>query len=121
MKHFIWLLIFFQFVFINFAFGQVEESFTYDDKGRRDPFLALVDETGQYLLEEGLFYSPDELNLSGILCDPQGRSSAIINNEIVKEGESIYGFTIKNIVKDRVILSKSGKEYIIQLSIEKEE
>ena len=119
MKHYIWLLIFLLLTF-NFAFCQVEVSFIYDDKARRDPFLPLVDERGRYHLDTELPYSSDELNLSGILWDPQGKSSALINEQIVKTGESIYGFTIKNITKDSVTLSKDAKEYILRLSEEKE-
>ena len=117
MKSFIWLLIFLLFTF-SFAFGQVEESFIYDDKGRRDPFRPLVDEDGRYLLEADVVYSSDELNLSGILWDPRGRSSCLINDQIVRVGEFIYGFTVKNITKDSVTISKNGKEYILRLSIE---
>ncbi len=117
MRHFIWLSIFLVLTF-NSAFGQAEEPLVYDDKGRRDPFLPLVDENGRYLLEADVIYSSDELNLSGILWDPQGRSSCLINDQIARIGESIYGFMVKNITKDSVTISKDGKEYILRLSNE---
>jgi len=119
MKSFIWLSIFLLLTF-NSTFGQTEEPFVYDDKGRRNPFLPLVDKDGRYLLEADVVYSSDELNLSGILWDPQGRSSCLINDQVARIGESIYGFTIKNITKDSVAISKNGKEYILKLSIEEE-
>ncbi|MCQ9208024.1 MAG: DUF2531 family protein [Omnitrophica bacterium] len=106
---------------LNFSFAQAEEVFIYQDKGRRDPFRPLVDENGQYVLGAERPYSSGVLNLSGILWDSQGKSSALINNQVVKIGESISGFTIENITKDSVTLSKDGKEYTIELSIEKEE
>ena len=117
MKSFIWLLIFLLLTF-NSAFGQAEEAFIYEDKGKRDPFRPLVDEDGRYLLEADVIYSSDELNLSGILWDPQGKSSCLINDQIVRAGESIYGFTVKNITKDSVTISKDGREFILKLSNE---
>ena len=119
MKYFIWLLIFVFFA-SSFAFGQ-EESFTYDDKGKRDPFLALVDESGRYLLDIELADSSDVLKLSGILWDSQGKSSCLINDQIVKIGESISGFTIKNITKASVTISKNDQDFILRLSIEEKE
>lgn len=117
MKRFILLSVFLVCTLI--AFGQEEQSFIYDDKGKRDPFLPLVGKDGRFLLDTGLTYSFDELELSGILWDPQGKSSALINDQIVTRGESVYGFKIKTITKDSVIFSKEGKEYILKLSIEK--
>lgn len=120
MRLFICPLIFL-YVTCAFAFAQEDESFIYDDKGRQDPFSPVVGKNGRYLLETEVFYSPDELNLSGILWDPQGASSCLINNQIVKIGESIGGFMVENITKDSVTITKDGKEYILRLSIEKKE
>lgn len=97
------------------------DSFIYDDKGKRDPFLPLVDEGGRYLLDSELPYSFGELKVTGILWDSEGKSSALINNKVVAIGESISGFMVKDISKDSVTVSKGGKEYIIRLSTEKKE
>ena len=105
---------------VSFAFGQ-EEIPAYEDKGKRDPFLPLVDKNGQYLLDEDIAYSFGELSLSGILWDPQGKSTCLINNQIVKIGEVICGFKIDNITKDSVIISKGSQEFILRLIEEGEE
>jgi hypothetical protein len=118
MKYFIRGLMFLFFFNCLFACAQGAQSFLYDDKGKRDPFRALVDENGQYLLEEDRYYSSDELEVSGILWDPEGKSSALINNQIAAVGEVVFGFLVKDITKDAVTLTKDGKEYIIRLSIE---
>lgn len=120
MNSFIWILIFLLLT-LSPAFGEVEESFNYDDKGKRDPFVSLVDQNGRYLLETELFYSSSELQLSGILWDPQGRSSALINNQVVKIGETIYGFTIKDITKETVVISKGNQEFILIIPIKEKE
>ena len=104
-------------LFVNPIYGQQEGTFIYNDKGKRDPFVPLVDENGRYLLDEEGFCSFDSLSLSGILWDPQGKSSALINNQIVKIGDSIGGFKISNVTKNSVTLFKDGEEYIMRLSI----
>lgn len=120
MNPFIWILISLLLTF-SLAFAEVEESFNYDDKGKRDPFVSLVDDNGYYLLETELLYSSSELQLSGILWDPQGRSSALINNQVVKVGETIYGFTIKDITKEAVVISNGNQEFILRVSIKEKE
>lgn len=100
--------------------GQVKEPFIYNDRGKRDPMVPLVDKDGRYLLSGEEFYSFSNLRLSGILWDPLGKSSALINNQIIKVGESIWGFKVINITKDSVTFFKDGKDYIIRLSEEKE-
>ena len=119
MKFYFWLSTFLVLTF-SMAFGQLEGSFVYTDNGRRDPCLPLVDESGRYLLDTESSDSSAELRLSGILWDPQGKSSCLINNQIVKVGESVSGFMIKSITKDTVTLSKDSKECILRLSIEEE-
>lgn len=116
MNQFIWILIFLLLT-PSSAFGQIEQSFNYEDKGRRDPFLSLVDKNGNYLLKTELLYSSSELQLSGILWDPQGKSSALINNQVVKVGESIFGFVIKDITKESVIVSKDNQEFILKVPV----
>ena len=117
MKTFVLLLIIFILSY-GLVFAQEEETFVYTDKGKRDPFVPLVDENGRYLFDSEEFCTFDDLNLSGILWDPEGKSSCLINNQIVKIGDSIGGFKVTNVTKDSVMLFKNGKEYILRLSIE---
>jgi type II secretory pathway component PulC len=119
MKYWAWFLIFTSFT-LNLAFAQDRVVFSYDEKGKRDPFHPLVDKDGRYLVEIELPFSSDVLNLSGILWDPQGKSSALINNQVVRVGDSIGGFAVKDISKDSVIISKDGKKFILKISKEEE-
>jgi hypothetical protein len=119
MKNFILLiLLIFFFSYQSYIFAEGETFFDYDDKGRRDPFFALVDKDGRYISDTE--YSGG-LNLSGILWDPQGKSSALINAQVLRIGESINGFKIKEITKNSVTISKEGKNYILRLFIEEGE
>ncbi|MBN3038669.1 MAG: hypothetical protein JW869_04540 [Candidatus Omnitrophica bacterium] len=102
----------------DLALGQVKEGFNYDDQGKRDPFVPLVDAMGRYILEEGEMLSITDLDLSGILWDPNGNSTALINDQIVSTGDSFYGFLIKEINESSVTVSQSGQDYTLWLTIE---
>ncbi len=52
-----------------------------------------------------------ELRLEGIIYDEGGDSTAVINDEIVKAGDSIGDFTVLDIKKREVILRKEGSSY----------
>lgn len=51
-----------------------------------------------------------DIYLSGIMYDNKGKSTALINDEIVSEGDLIDGYRVKAIKTDMVILVKDGKE-----------
>lgn len=104
----------------SLALGQSEGAFVYNDDGRRDPFVPLVDDDGRFIMEVGELYSFDDLTLVGILWDRDGKSTALINDEIVEEGQSFYGFTIKKISVNSVTVSRDGKEYILWSTIAEE-
>ena len=63
--------------------------------------------------------APSELTLAGTLVSPKG-AVAIINEKIVKEGESIGGFKVLRIERKRVILTREGKSYSLYLGRKKE-
>ncbi len=69
----------------------------------RDPFFA------------GQVSGPSSsLSLQGIVMDPLS-PFAIINGEIVKEGETIGGATVVLIQKAKVILKKGKEEIVLEL------
>lgn len=110
------LLVLNLFFLVNLSWAQTEASFTYDDKNRRDPFSPLVDQSGRFLLGSELFYFSGALELTGILWDAQGGSSALINNKIINEGEIVSGYKVEIITKNSVTFSKNKKEYKIILT-----
>jgi len=120
MRTIIFLLILSLFIF-TLSFAQIDKTSDYDDKGRRDPFFSLVDEDGRYILGSSLIYSSEGLDLTGILWDVGGNSSALINNEVVKVGDTTSGYNVEKIGKTSVTVSKDGKEFMIRLSTESEE
>ncbi len=95
-----------------------EEAVLYDDAGKRDPFMPLVDENGRFVLDVGELFSFTDLSLAGILWDPGGDSTALINDEIVQTGQLFYGFIIEKIAESSVTVSRDGQEYTLWLSEE---
>ncbi len=86
------------------------EEFRYDSHGKRDPFLS---QAFQNLGESQL--SHGELRLEGIVIDKKGQSYAIVNSEIVREGQTFQGFLLKNITSKEVTFVKGEEEFKVQL------
>jgi len=95
-----------------------QEKITYEDKGRRDPFIALVTADGRLLNLEPVSKEV-KIILEGIIYDKGGQSYAIINGEVVSAGGFIQGYTVFKIEKDKVILIKDDK--LVEYKLEKEE
>ena len=96
---------------------------SYDSKGKRDPFVALVHE-GRFIGTGGTLTSasqPSDLQLVGILWDPWGRSIALINDAEVTVGEMVGEYQVVDIQQDAVMVMREGKPIILQLSFENQE
>ncbi len=99
--------------------GITEKSpYSYDDHGKRDPFWHLVNTYGMIVNYDSDLLIADLL-LEGIIFDEGGKSMAIINGSIVKEGGKLGQFTISKIKKDLIILLNGGQQH--ELLLEKEE
>lgn len=92
--------------------------FTYDSKGKRDPFLPLVSKEG-YLINREADVLATDMNLEGIIYDPSGKSLAIINGQVLKVGDTISNYSIIEIEKHRVILLRDAEKFILELKEEK--
>ncbi len=76
------------FLWINLSiFSIVASSESYEASAKRDPFVPLV--TGEREAVRGLYGAEtiDDLNVEGIVFDAKEGSVAIVNGEIVREGE----------------------------------
>ena len=84
-------------------------------KDGRDPFIDLVTPDGRMINLE-----PSEketkIVLGGIIYDKNGPSYAIINNQVVRTGDYIAGYSVFRIEQKKVILLKDSKpvEYEIR-------
>ncbi len=97
---------------------ETEEStpFVYDDKGKRDPFTALVTSTGVFLNVEKEYLLSD-LALEGTMIGKSG-NIAIINGQIVREKQAIGDFIVEKIDNNTVTLLKGDKRSVLRLTKE---
>jgi hypothetical protein len=70
----------------------------------RDPFLSDTYKSGQ---------ASSELKLQGISTRQDKVGFAFINNEIVRKGDSIGGYEVGEILKDRVLLKKGSQSFYL--------
>lgn len=96
----------------NFANPQ---EFKYDSRGKRDPFVPLIGPDRAVATDLDDITSIDDVRLEGIAVGAQGKKVAMVNGEMLKEGEKIGSFEIKTITKTAVTFMISGKEYNLRL------
>ena len=117
-KEFSCLLIVFILICMVNIFAQAQDKIVYDDKGRHDPFIALVTPDGRLINLE-----PPEpgskISLQGIIYDNDGGSYAIINEEVVSVGDNIFDYSVFKIDEDKVILLKDNQP--VEYKLKKEE
>lgn len=98
---------------------QQDQKRTYDSKGKRDPFVALVRD-GR-LVGSTTEASPRMGStplLAGILWDPGGHSIALINDTEVTVGDTIGGYQVAEIRQDAVVLVRGEESVVLQITFE---
>lgn len=92
--------------------------FAYDDGGQRDPFWPLVSSSGT-MLSYGQSVTVDNMVIEGIISDGSDKHIAIINGQIVSEGDAIGSYQVETILANEVILLKEGESITLPLKKEK--
>ena len=98
---------------------QAKEVFTYDSKGKRDPFVPLIGEA--YVLSEVEELELSELILEGIIYDPKDVSYVLINGKTLEVAHIIGGFKIIRIFHDGVVVEKNGNQNTLKLKLKESE
>jgi len=99
-------------LFENSVYAQ--DSFVYDDHGKRDPFVPLVSSAGMVVTyDEDL--SVNDLVLEGIVSDATGNNIAIVNGKVVKPHDQIGPYLVDIIAVDHVEFLKGTERYILKL------
>ncbi len=96
----------------------MQGDFVYDSKANRDPFVPLVSKDGVRLGSWQKTDAVGDITLEGIVWDPQGEPMAIVNGNIVKEGDTFLNLEVLEIRKEGIRLLKGDKELIINLVTE---
>lgn len=110
---------------VIFSEALAEETFIYDSMNKRDPFISLLDPSSStgfridFTPPTQKVKLPLEITVRGILQKDEQRY-AIINDDVVREGDNIGEVEIKRIEKDKVILRYGPREFTIYLRKEKE-
>lgn len=91
------------------------DDFKYESRGRRDPFVPLVgiDVPKASKLED--ITSINDIKFEGVASGKRGKMVAILNGEIVKEGDRFGEIEIGKITKKIIIIKMGGKDNEIQL------
>jgi hypothetical protein len=88
----------------------------YDSHGRRDPFVPLVgvERSGAKGGVKGIT-SIDDVVLQGVIMGSDGQKRAIVNGEILSEGDKIDRLSVQSIDNNTVKVKIEEDEYEIKL------
>ena len=101
-----------------------EESFYYDSRGKRDPFISLLSMPGLYEYDDST-ESPEgnlvtlSVELGGIVWDPV-EPMALINDRVVREDEEYDSMKILKIDPRSVLIFYKDKEFRFSLESDSE-
>ena len=93
-----------------------KEKFTYDSKGKRDPFYGVEEakpaEDGVQPVVQTMS-AKDKLAKKGIIVSSimwdAKKPAILINDEILEEGDTVQGVIIRNIEQDYVVFEIDGE------------
>lgn len=94
------------------------ESFQYDAKGRRDPFVPLVRDGHVVTPVAGTPMPNAKPILYGILWDPGGPSIALIDDEELGVGGTVSGYRVAEIRQDAVVLVGGEESLVLQIAFD---
>jgi len=110
-----YVLIFIIYFLLVINLKAIADSFRYDSKGKRDPFVPLIYGGGAHVSDVYSITGIKDIRLEGIVWDEKGDSIAIINGEIVKPGQEFGAIKLLRIEKDGVVFDVNGEELKIDL------
>ena len=97
----------------------------YQSKGKRDPFVPLLAADGQRFrppgLDEEVMTQAIGMALQGVVYEPKAESYAVIDGQVVREGDEIGGAKIIKIEPNSVTIQKENQISQIVLQPSQEE
>jgi hypothetical protein len=91
------------------------DGFKYESRGKRDPFVPLVGGSRPVVVKLEDITSAEDVKVEGIAVGAQGKKVAILNAEVLKEGDKVGEVELKKIEKKSVIILIGGKSYNLYL------
>jgi hypothetical protein len=92
------------------------EGFKYESRGKRDPFVPLVGGSRPTVIKLEDITSSEDVKVEGIAIGAQGKKVAILNGEVLKEGDKVGEVELKKIEKKSITISIGGKSYNLYLA-----
>ena len=100
---------------ISFFSVALNAEFSYDSHGKRDPFNAGSKSKPTQTAEKKVVTN---LKLEGVVVDPAGKSVAIVNGEMVSEGDKLGdSIMVKKISKQGVQFEQEGQSIFIPIIV----
>jgi hypothetical protein len=90
-------------------------AFVYSREGKRDPFVPLLTKDGKPVTTYAKITSMDDVVIEGILYDGHGNSVVIINDVILRQGDTISDIKVEKIEKDFVVLSFKEQKHTFKI------
>jgi hypothetical protein len=107
------------FFVLYFIIIQINNNLSAQEKKPRDPFLSLGDKIKLSQETKDTSVLPYPIVVNGIIWT-EHLPVAIINNEIIQEGEVWRDFKVEKIEKDKIILSRGKSQFEIPWVSEEE-
>tara|TARA_B100000315_G_scaffold233792_1_gene247192 strand:- start:1763 stop:2122 length:360 start_codon:yes stop_codon:yes gene_type:complete len=98
-------------VISSFKVFSQSQSYSYTTADR-DPLVPLVSKSGLILIPREMDFTG--LSLKGIIYSEQG-AVAVINDVVLKEGDSLGDYTVLKIEEKKVILKKGNEGFTLKL------
>ena len=104
----IYIILFSIFCFLGIALAQ--EDFVYQSKGKRNPFIPLVDKEGRLMrLDKEQEKGTSDLMVDGIIYDKQGVSFALVNGRVVGVGDYAGEYRVLKIQDNKITFLKGDQ------------
>ena len=104
------------FLFLIFAPDTLPAGeYIYYSKGNRDPFIPLIASEGRVSLGLEVVETIDDVRFEGVIFDPLGESMAVLNGEVVKEGDKAYNIEVVKIYENAISIKIYDKTHTISL------
>ena len=95
-----------------------QDKYMYYSKGKRDPFISLITSMARISLGLQVVETVEDIKLEGVIFDPFGKSMAVLNGEVVKEGDKIHNVEIVKIYNDAISIKIYDQPHTINLAKE---
>lgn len=91
------------------------EEYIYYARGRRDPFIPLISSGVKAQLGLQVVETIEDIRFEGVIFDPFGKSMAMLNGEVISEGEKAYNVEVVKVYNDSVVIKIYDETYTLDL------